>query len=68
MFILLQRRHQAVWVHRQIRRLAVLAEWAADIDALMGEPQLTNRPHHLLDVGRRVAAPDLHHDGFLSLN
>ena len=34
----LQRRHQAVRVHRQIFRLLVLAEGAADVDALVFEP------------------------------
>jgi hypothetical protein len=57
-----QRRHQPVGVHRQIGWLPILAERPADIDALVRQPDLADRPHHLLDVCRGFAAPDLDHD------
>ena len=60
----LQRRHQAVRVHREIRRLLVLAERAADVDAGVFKPELADRPHRLLHVGRSVAAPDFDHESF----
>src|SRR5262249_529348 len=52
--------HQAVRVHRQVGGLLVLAERPADVDALVRKPHLADRPHHLLYVRRRGAAPDLH--------
>src|SRR5262245_56595734 len=60
-FILLQRRHQAVRVHRQICGLVVLAERTANIDALVWEAELANRPHHLLHVDGSVSPPDFDH-------
>jgi hypothetical protein len=62
----LQRRYQAVGIHRQIFWLLVLAERAADVDALAFELELVHRPHRLLYVGRGVAAPDFDHGRFLS--
>src|SRR5581483_8554957 len=47
--------------HRQIFRLLVAAERAADVDACVLELELADRPHRLLHVGRRVAAPDFDH-------
>jgi hypothetical protein len=60
-----QSRHQRVGVHRQIGRLLGLAEGAADIDAGVFERQFAYAPHCLLDIGRRVAAPDFDHLRFL---
>src|SRR5262249_30660126 len=58
--VFLERRHEAVRVHRQVGGLAVLAERAADVDALVLEPHFADRPHHLLHVRRGGSAPDLH--------
>src|SRR5262249_10374611 len=66
-FILLQRRHQAVRVHRQICGLVVLAERTANIDALVWQAELANRPHHLLHVDGRVSPPDFNHRYTLGL-
>ena len=41
--------------------LIVLAERPADVDALVRQLHLADRPHHLLHVGRGVAPPDLQH-------
>ena len=60
--LLLERRHEPVGVHRQIGRLPILAERPADIDALVRQSDLADRPHHLLNVCRGFAAPDLDHD------
>jgi hypothetical protein len=45
-----ERRHQAVGVHGEIGGLLVLAEDAADVDALVRQRELADRPHHLLHV------------------
>ena len=50
--VFFNRRHQPVRVHREIGRLLVLAEGAADIDALMLEPEFADGPHRLLHIGR----------------
>src|SRR5262249_59133891 len=59
--VFFQRRHETVWVLGEIIRFVVLSERAADIDALMGQPKLTDRPHHLLHVDGCVSPPDLDH-------
>src|SRR5262249_47632428 len=56
-----ERRHQAVGVHGEIGGLLVLAEGAADVDALVRQLELADRPHHLLHVDRGVSPPDLDH-------
>src|SRR5262249_32564135 len=63
--VLFERRHQAVGVHGEIGGLLVLAEGAADVDALVRQLELADRPHHLLHVDRGIASPDLDH-GFAS--
>ena len=57
----LQRGHQAIGIEREIGRLLIAAEFPADVDALVLEPELTDRPHHLLHVGRGVAPPNFQH-------
>jgi hypothetical protein len=37
------------------------SECAADIDALMGQPELCDHPHHLLHVERTAASPHFEH-------
>ena len=59
--VLLERRHQRVRIHRQVERLLGAAERAADVDALVREVELADRPHHLLHVDGRVPPPDLQH-------
>src|SRR5579859_3458725 len=60
--IFFERRHQPVRVHGEISWLAVLAELSADIDALMRQTELADRPHDLLHIRRSVTAPDFDHD------
>src|SRR5215471_5462807 len=48
--VLFERRHQAVGVHGEIGGLLVLAEGAADVDALVRQLELADRPHNLLHV------------------
>jgi hypothetical protein len=59
--VLFERRHQAVGVHGEIGGLFVLAEGAADVDALVRQLELADRPHHLLHVDRGVSPPDFDH-------
>ena len=59
--VLFERRHQAVGVHGEIGGLLVLAEGAADVDALVRQLELADRPHHLLHVDRGVSPPDFDH-------
>src|SRR5262249_21823830 len=48
-------------VMAEICGLLVLAEGAADVDALVRQLELAHRPHHLLHVDRGVAPPDFDH-------
>src|SRR6266516_3944271 len=57
----LQRGHQPVGIHSKIGRLLVAAEFSADVDALVLEPELADRPHHLLNVRRGIAPPNFQH-------
>jgi hypothetical protein len=59
--VLFERRHQAVGVHGEIGGFLVLAEGAADVDALVRQLELADRPHHLLHVDRGVSPPDFDH-------
>jgi hypothetical protein len=59
--LLLERRYEAIWIHRKIRCFLVLAERAADINALMLNLELADRPHRLLHIRRCIAAPDFDH-------
>src|SRR5262249_27489201 len=60
--VFLQGRHQAIGVHRQIVRLLVAAERAADVEPLMRYAKLADRPHYFLHIDGIVAAQDFQHD------
>ena len=53
-----QRRHAAIGIYRQIRRLVVLAELHAGVDALIGEIEFGEAPQHFLHIDRIGPAPD----------
>src|SRR5690606_37993198 len=55
--VVAQHRHEAVRVHGTEFRRIEAAEPAAGIDALAFQPDLGQRPHDNLYIGRRGAAP-----------
>src|ERR1700722_4724895 len=59
--VLVQGGNEAVGIHREISRLPVLAERAADVDALVGKAEFADCGHRLLDIGRCVSSPYLEH-------
>jgi hypothetical protein len=48
--IVADHRDPAMRIHRQEIRRIEPAKTAAGVDMLMGEAQLANQPHHLLDI------------------
>src|SRR5262249_39093349 len=56
-----RRRHRPVGIHAGEGGLLVFAKRTADVDALVRQLKLADRPHHLLHVDRGVAPPDLDH-------
>src|SRR5690606_27263821 len=59
--VILQHRNETVRVELAELRRVEAAKWAADVDALVRQLELCHRPHHLLDVDRRLAPPNLQH-------
>ena len=59
--LVLQRRDEAVRVHREVFRRVVAAEVEADVAAVDGEAELGGGPHDGLDVERGGAAVDGEH-------
>src|SRR5690606_15015727 len=59
--VILQHRNETARVELAELRRVEAAKWAANVDALVRQLELCHRPHHLLNVERRLASPHLQH-------